>query len=311
MAIETLPIFQEPWWLDIVAPHEWKEVKVERNGQILADWKFVFRKRYGLKWITMPPFTPHLGPVLALSAEKRESRASQEMELLEELVSLLPEFDYFNQRLCPIRQNWLPFFWRGFRQSTLYTYSFPKDDLLDLDQVWREMKESTRRQIRKAEKKVEIQQSDDGFALIQMIKHTFARKTFEYRINEEMISILIKECLIRRAGQILLAKDEQKNIHAGIFVVWDQHTLYYLLGGADDKYRSSGAMSLLLWNAIRLASEKRLRFDFEGSMVKGVERFFRGFGAHQQPYFKIYKTNGFLANLAYWWIERKERAIKS
>ena len=33
------------------------------------------------------------------------------------------------------------------------------------------------------------------------------------------------------------------------------------------------------------------RFDFAGSMIKSVERFLRGFGATQVPYFAITKTH--------------------
>jgi hypothetical protein len=57
----------------------------------------------------------------------------------------------------------------------------------------------------------------------------------------------------------------------------------------DERYNDSGAMSLLFWNAIKLASEKGLAFNFEGSMIPGVERFFRSFGGGLTPVFYISK----------------------
>jgi len=47
---------------------------------------------------------------------------------------------------------------------------------------------------------------------------------------------------------------------------------------------------LCLWEAIRYASTVTKQFDFEGSMIESVERFFRAFGAVQTPYFRITKT---------------------
>ena len=56
---------------------------------------------------------------------------------------------------------------------------------------------------------------------------------------------------------------------------------YDLMGGSDPSLRTSGAMSLLMWEAIKFAGQVTRRFDFEGSMLQPVERFFRAFGGRQ------------------------------
>lgn len=307
--MEIDSIFQQSWWLDIVAPGSWHEVAVEKNGQKVASWKLIKVKRYGMSWISMPPLTPHLGPTLNLTAEKRVSKIYQEMNYLEELIHQLPHFEYFSLRLAPSILNWLPFYWRGFHQTCLYTYTF--DDLSDLNKIWKGMKDSTRNKIRKARKRIIIKKDNDFVALKIMVKSTFKRQNLSIPFDDKLLESIVQNCVNRNVGHILTALDDNQNVHASMFIVWDQYTMYNLVSGADDQFRSSGAMGLLIWESIKIAAEKGLRFDFEGSMVKGVECFFRDFGARQQPYFKIYKTNGFLANLAYWWIERKERAIKS
>lgn len=48
---------------------------------------------------------------------------------------------------------------------------------------------------------------------------------------------------------------------------------------------------LLIYEAIKFASQVTAKFDFEGSMLEPVERFFRAFGATQKPYFQIKKEN--------------------
>ena len=79
-------------------------------------------------------------------------------------------------------------------------------------------------------------------------------------------------------------------MHAVAYVVWDEHAAFYLLGGADPELRTSGASSLLLWEALQRARSRTDVFDFEGSMLAPVERFFRGFGAVQTPYLRVTRS---------------------
>jgi hypothetical protein len=59
------------------------------------------------------------------------------------------------------------------------------------------------------------------------------------------------------------------------------------MSGIDPDLRNSGAMSLLVWEALRFAATVTERFDFEGSVIEPVERFFRAFGGAQKPYFRV------------------------
>src|SRR5919106_2186938 len=84
----------------------------------------------------------------------------------------------------------------------------------------------------------------------------------------------------------------------------------YLMGGSDPRLRTSGAMSLLMWEAIKFAGQVARRFDFEGSMLQPVERFFRAFGARQVPYARLTRGAtllGELALLAYEWRSARKR----
>jgi hypothetical protein len=90
---------------------------------------------------------------------------------------------------------------------------------------------------------------------------------------------------------MLFAEDASGQVHAAIYVVWDARSAHYLLSGGDPELRSSGANSFLLWNAIRHAATVTPAFDFEGSVLEPVERFFRGFGGRLVPYFRVTKTS--------------------
>ena len=63
-----------------------------------------------------------------------------------------------------------------------------------------------------------------------------------------------------------------------------------MAGGSTDAGRLHGAMHGLLARAIEEAAATGCTvFDFEGSMLRGVEPFFRGFGGELTPYFRVYK----------------------
>ena len=46
-----------------------------------------------------------------------------------------------------------------------------------------------------------------------------------------------------------------------------------------------------MWEAIKFAKKLGIKyFDFEGSMVPQIERYFRGFGGKLTPYYRINKA---------------------
>jgi len=90
------------------------------------------------------------------------------------------------------------------------------------------------------------------------------------------------------ARRLLLAEDSQGRVHACEYIVYDGDCAISLLAGADPALRSSGAQALLKWDAIALAAGTSRRFDFSGSIIRGVELAMRGFGAVQTPYFHIW-----------------------
>ena len=67
--------------------------------------------------------------------------------------------------------------------------------------------------------------------------------------------------------------------------------MYYLTSGVDQKYKSTGLISLLIWEAIKLAAKMKLSFDFEGSMNKTIEPFFRSFNPEVQHYYNVTRYN--------------------
>jgi Acetyltransferase (GNAT) domain len=278
-------IFQQPWWLDAVAPGRWEEATVERDGRVVARLPFAVRGRRRFRVLTMPPLTQTLGPALERSDAKATHALGEELALLAELEAALPPADGFVQQFSPAVLNALPFYWAGYRLELQYTYRL--EGLSSEADLWDGLRGNIRREVRKARTRVEVRDDVGLDRFYAVWAKTFARQGLAPPASLAQLARLDAACAARGARALLSAHDERDQIHAVAYVVWDPRAAYYLLGGADPELRTSGASSLLMWEAIMRARSVTDVFDFEGSMLQSVERFFRAFGGRQAPYLRV------------------------
>jgi hypothetical protein len=281
-------IFEQPWWLDCVAPGAWREAVVRRGDEVVARLPYAARRRMGLSMIVQPTFTQTLGPWFAAFEGKYTRRLETEKRLLQELIEMLPPFDVFRMCFAPTMTSWLPFYWAGFEATVCYTYRI--EDLTDLDRVQSEFQDHVRRGIRKAQRSVQVDCDFPLDELLRLDSQTYARQGLRLPHSYEVLRRLDAACAARGSRRILGAVDADGRTHAALYVVWDERTLYALRSARDPELQAVGANTLLYWEAIRLASEVSRVFDFEGSMVEPIEHYFRGFGGRQTPYFFVSKA---------------------
>lgn len=281
-------IFAQPWWLEAVAPGQWEYLTVEKNGEIVALLPIVKKQgRFKRLSLTQPKLTQTLGVMLCPLEGKYANQISRQIELTNALIEKLPEFSYFSQSFNYNFTNWLPFYWNGFQQTTFYTYVI--EDLTNMEKIWSNLQKNIRTDIKKAKKKVEIRDDLGINRFLDINEMVFARQGIKLPYTREFVKRLDAACEKNNVKKIFFAVDSHDLIHAAIYIVWNDNSAYYIMGGSDPDLRNSGANSLVIWEAIQFASQVSKCFDFEGSMIKPVERFFRSFGGTQKPYLNIYK----------------------
>lgn len=242
-------LFEDPWWLDAVAPGTWRAIEVRRGSEIYARLVVDVRRKLGLTVVSNPPLTQTIGPWLRPSDGKQATRLGDESDLATQLIDALPKGDVIRLTLSPEFLNPHPFHWRRFGISIACTYRLlPLDDE---DRVWRELSESCRRQVRKARRLLATSDDPTVEDLYSMARMTWQRQGLRVPFDQ---SLLARVCAAAAAeGSLLLsaARDASRRLHAAIAVIYDNRSAYYLIGGADPSLRSSGAHSLLMWEAIR------------------------------------------------------------
>ena len=300
---KNLIIFSKDWWLDAVCGEDnWDVVLVEKGGEIVASLPYFRTAHYIFKFLGIPTATQNLGPYIKYQQNQNYySRFSWENGLISELLSKLPAYTVFEQRLPYRITNPLPFIWAGFNLSVDCTYIIEE---VNMSTVMNNMQGNTLRDIKKAQKAgVKIVQSNRYDKLYELIAATFIRKNMRTGYTPENIERIFKAVSTHDACRLNFASFEGKFIAASL-LVYDAQSVYYLMGGIDPEYQKLGAMSLLIKEDINFALSIKKIFDFEGGGNTATNRFFRSFGSIQKPYYiakkinsKLYKTLKFIKGL--------------
>jgi len=284
-----IPVFSQPWWLDAVCgKNGWDVSLAESNGHIMGALPFYRSRRMFFNVLAMPPLTQNLQLWIRYpSSQKHEKRLSHEKSIITELVEHLPPFDYFRMSFYHTMKNWLPFYWKGFSQSTRYTYVI--EDLEDVDTVFERFSHAKRKNIKRAEKTLTLGPELTANEFYDHHTMTLGKQGDRIAYSRALLERIHEAAYSCGCGRVLTAVDGQNRVHAAIFVVWDERQAYYLISSIDPKYKASGAATFLIKQAIVHVNTKTKQFDFEGSMIEGVENSFRQFGTIQKPYFQISK----------------------
>jgi len=286
-----IPIFNKDWWLDVVCGKDaWDVVLYEKGGVIWASLPYHKRRKAIFEIITMPQLTQTMGLYIKYPPkQKYYKKLSWEKEVMENIIVNFPKVDHFSQSFHHTITNWLPFYWSEFEQTTKYTYIIENISIDELEKKFET--EIRRRRRRKAyEMGVEVIESEDIEIFYKLNTLTFKRQNINVPYTFEFVKNLFEKCKKSNSVKMYFAKYKDEIIAAN-FLVEDKNSIYYLMGGIDPSKKDLGAMDIVQFESIKYALQNGKRFDFEGSMIESIEKYFRSFGAIQTPYFHIQKTN--------------------
>jgi hypothetical protein len=278
-------IFEQPWWLDVVAPNSWEEILIEDNGEIVARWPIVHK---GHK-IGMPYLTQTLGFWISEKTYAFDNHFNKRKKIINSLLEKLPKDKNINIRLSSRVTYILPMHWRQFIINPLISYRF--ENISDTEQIYNNFNNTVKKNIKSASKKVKVESIDDINPLLVLLKKMFQRQKRGNPIPNNIIKGIYNACKDHNACKLLYAIGNNNTIESGCLLVFDEQISYLLISATDPEFKNSGVNSLLIWEAIKFASTVSKSFDFEGSMIEGIENFIRQFGSTPVVYFQIRKQN--------------------
>jgi len=298
-----VPLFLQPWWLNAVTEPDGKKWDVffarNKQSEIEAVFPFLYGSKFGLRYALTPQLTQYTGVwIVDKEGESVTERLSREKKLQNDIISQIEslKLSFFDVRFPLTYTYWSPFYWAGYHQETRYTYRI--NDLSSIEQVFAKFDATKQNKIRKAQEAgitIDFTMTADELYNLQCIQ--LDERGSKDVLSRELVRSVVNRSREREQGLIARAKDNKGNTHSAIFVPWDNHSAYDLITAIHPNYRSSGASTLMVWEAMKHLSKTIKTWDFEGSMIEPVESSFRQFGGVPTPYFAIHKTNKLISLL--------------
>ncbi len=286
-----VPLFFQPFWLNQLLEN-WDVLYAEHEEHFVF-FIYQIEKKFHFKFLR----SPHLSPYSGFLFSSAFLHHTTQQFLIQQVLKAMPNFDELNLDLHPSIPLDIDF---GNIEPRLKLTNIL--DLENLETVEKNYKPALKRQIKKAKKTIQIQTLNDIDLFYQLHEKTFLKQNSAPKIPLQIFQKAWDVCLKNQCGQLFFAMDKSRNIHAALFLVYDNETAYYLAGGTDAAYYGSGAMSLLMHHAIVFSAENKKRFfDFEGSMIPAVNRFFKNFSPEEIKYITLFKENSALLKFLKSW----------
>lgn len=288
---KNIPIFSQPWWMDVVCGEKnWEVYIVGEGNNILATMPYYFMKDDNGVKITKAKLTQNNGIYIKYpNNQKITSKLDLDEKIINNVCDYIENLDIYKyeQQYHYSFNNWLPFFWREYKEITRYTYVI--EDTKNIEVVRENYSSKIRNKIKNAKQLLKIIETEDTELFYRINKMTFDRQEKEIPYTYDLFRNLYLACKERECCKLLMAIDEEKKVHSVAMIVWDEASVYYLLNGTDPEVKKYQGNALLIDRSIEIASELGKKFDFEGSVIKNIEHSFRQYGGIPKPYFRIYK----------------------
>ena len=269
-ALNNMP-YGYTWYLDNVA-ESW-------DGLIWGDYEMVMplvhHKKFGINYLYQPFFTQQLG----VFSDKTPKPAT-----VQKFLDAIPE----EYKFIEINLNFL-----NTAKDESFSLTERTNLILDLENPYEiiaaNYSESLKRNLKKArQQNLTVQNNISPEKFVAFYIANTGNKV--KGLNEKHTHILhriIYNALHYSMGSLMAVYDEHNELIAANFFIHSKSRVINLLPASNEKGKEKQAMSLLLDTAIQQYQNKPFLLDFEGSMIEGVARFYKSFGATEQNYFHL------------------------
>lgn len=287
-----IPVYSQSWWMDAVCtPDKWNVWLYENSNEVMAAMPYYFEKRGSYRYITKTPMTQNNGIIFKYTNGMKEiAKAAYE----EKVINAANEFieakalDVYEQQYHYNFKNYLPFYWNGYMAIPRYTYVIDSD--ISIDDVWKNVSSKQRSVIKKGKRFGYYSEDISKEQFYEEHEKVFLKQSLDCPFSYELWESLYENAKNHGQGKAACYKDADGHILSLIFWVWDEKSVYQLLGGGIPQYQQMDTYDALIWDGICQAKENGKAYDFEGSMIKRVSKSMRQFGGQPMPYFRIRKV---------------------
>jgi len=304
-------VFHYSWWLEATSPDFRILVVRDRDFRVIGGLPLPRTRSSFLKLYHAPLLTPYLGPIFDLTGITNNYDRLFVMRSQGELLARsLPSFDTFRYMAGACGPDLQGFLWAGFRIQLAYTFRFSAQS--SLEDISSAMSRTHSQKLSKAKRlKLTVSKTSDIETLISLNNMIFARQNRQPPYAPELVRRLWRESISRNRARLYLAHTADGLAAAGLLTVNDNRSTYQIISGVDPAMSDVPGGNLVLWTAIQEAIQEGRDFDFEGSSLRGVEVFYRRWGAAAVPVWRIEKSGSLQGALIQAIIQRRLAASRA
>jgi hypothetical protein len=282
-------VFNSPRWLSVYGK-SLKLLGLYTKDQKLFGAFFIYvEKKAGITRYRSAPYTPHCGLFFENPSKNRSSVNGFNKEVIELIVEYLRTKNPSLLTLAfPVKFKDLQFFnWSGYKVVPNYTYQIDLEQ--SMEDIAKDFDPKNRNIISKVEKEEYVISSTCDKRTLYEFLHT-SLAAAGARVYPQILKTIVCDYGNPDNSFVFTLKNKEGHISSAVMCIYDRHTAYYLLAGNNRHHMINGANNLLLYKSLIKAKEMGCKvFDFEGSMIKSVEKFFRSFGGQIVPYYTVNK----------------------
>lgn len=282
---DKIPVFYAPEYLDVVCgPDHWSAVWcLDKQGDLQGIWPYFTTKRFGHSFLLNPKLTPSFGPILFYpqNLTKTESILTFEKKILSGLSDQLPKTNILKLKCAPDLKNHLPLHWKGWKQTTQYTYRI---NLRNFNQVSLEDNYSSalRADLRNVPSDVDVFSSNEVDILFELASNSYKMQGTPIYFSLDFLKKI--DAVLGEDRLLLIARVAGTPVGA-VYIIYSHETAFLLMIGRTETGKEyAGVTKRLIHEAICTSAARCKVFDFEGSMFPQFEKVFRSYGARQTPY---------------------------
>ena len=167
------------------------------------------------------------------------------------------------------------------------------NDLRDMNKVVDSFSKNKKRQLQKA-MALKVERGLNVETFYTFHKNCMEERKREIAYTREFLLVLQRKAARAKQCEIISIRTLDDELCAAAFLVWDKQYLYYLIPCYSERFKDSGAGALLALEAMKVAREQHVKFDFEGSMNSGIANHYKQLGSTAETYYSVEK-------LYKWW----------
>jgi hypothetical protein len=293
-------IYAMSWYLDAVCP-KWCAIIIYNSKEWLSVFPFQINSKMGVSYSFLPAFTQYLGIFFLPFKSSNHRLLHFQKCMINATIEAIPEkIKVFSSNFSPKFEYFAPFTWSFYEVKPRITFILPLN--ISIEKIYENYSTKIKNSIDKAIKtKFRIEHESNIDDLLQILLENKIISNSQSNIANKLWEELQKQGI----GFCLSVKNcKNETLSSGVFFQ-DKDKIVFLLLGTKSDYKRTGVTSLLIHSAIKEAKsmENIKFFDFEGSMLEGVENYFRGFNPSPVYYFNIEKNKIYFWSLFYKWIK--------